>query len=71
MNPHKFVSSFTWIVALSVTTPAMGQLANFPVLAMAPGDAGGVTTVTARFARGLNANATEQSSFGAEIARGM
>ena len=71
MNQHKFVSSFAWIAALLVATPAMGQLANFPVLAMAPGDAGGVTTVTAGFARGLNDNSREQSSFGAEIARGM
>ena len=28
MNQHKFVSSFAWITALLVATPAMGQLAN-------------------------------------------
>ena len=73
MNQSKFGFSIACIAAaaLLVATPAMGQLINFPVLALAPGDADGVTTVGAGFGRGLNSNSGEQSSFAAGVSRGM
>ncbi len=71
MNQHKFVFSFAWIVALQVATPAMGQLANFPVLSLAPGSAYGTTSIAAAFGRGVKNNSLEQSVFAARIERGL
>ena len=71
MNQHKFAFSFAWIAALLVATPAVGQLHNFPVYSLGQGPAAGATFVAATFARGLNANSTEQSSFAAAVLRGM
>ena len=71
MNQHKFVFSFGWIVALLVASPAMGQLANFPVLSLAPGSAYGTTTVGAAFGRGLKNYSLEESVFATRIERGL
>ena len=57
--------------ALLIATPAMGQLINFPVLALAPGGADGSMSVGAGFARGIGDDSGEQSSFGAGFVRGM
>lgn len=72
MTQHKFASFFACLAAaLMIATPATGQLVNFPVLALAPGGADGVTAVIAGFGRGLNDNSRKQTSFGAGIVRGM
>ncbi len=71
MNQHKFVFSFGWIVALLVASPAMGQLANFPVLLLAPGSAYGTTSIGAAFGRGVKNNSLEESVFAARIERGL
>ena len=71
MNQHKFVFSFAWIAALLVATPAVGQLHNFPVYSLGQGPAAGATFVAGTFARGLDANSGEQSSFAAAVGRGM
>ena len=71
MKEHKFAFSVTCIAALLVATPAMGQLINFPVLALPAGDADGVTSVGAGYARGLNDDSGKQSAFGAGVARAM
>ena len=71
MNQHKFVFSFAWIVALLVATPAMGQLANYPVLSLAPGSAYGTTSVGAAFGRGVKNNSLKESVFAARIERGL
>ncbi len=71
MTQHKFVFSFAWIAALLIAMPATGQLINFPVLALAPGDADGATSIGAGFARGLNDNSGKQSGFAAGVVRGM
>ena len=71
MTQHRFVFSFAWIAALLIATPAVGQLINFPVLALAPGDADGATSVGAGWARGLNDDSNKQSAFGAGFQRAM
>ncbi len=72
MNQQKFVFSFAWIVALLVATPAMGQLTNFPVLALAPGSAYGTTSVGAAFgSRGVKNYSMDRSVFAARIERGL
>ena len=72
MTQPKFASFFACLAAaLLITTPAMGQLINFPVLALAPGGADGATSIGGGFARGLNDNSGKQSAFGAGIARSM
>ena len=71
MNQHKFVFSFAWIVALLVATPAMGQLANFPVLSLAPGSAYGTTSIGAAFGRAIKNNSSEESVFAARIERDL
>ena len=53
--------------ALLLTTPAMGQITNFPVLALG---AGGATTIGAGYGRGLNDNSGKLDSFGAGFAAG-
>ena len=71
MNQHKFVSSFAWIAALLVATPAMGQLANFPVVPLAPGSAYGTTSIGAAFGRGLKNSSLRESVVAARITRGL
>ena len=71
MNQHKFVFSFAWIAALLVATPAMGQLANFPVHPLAPGSAYGTTSIGAAFARGVRNSSLRESVFAARVARGL
>ena len=72
MTHTKFASVFAFMAAaVLVATPAVGQLVNFPVLALAPGDAGGETSIAGGYTRGINDNSLEQSGFGAAISRGM
>ena len=71
MKQRKFAFSLTWIAALLVATPAVGQLLNHPVHSLPAGPADGATFVAAQFARGLNDNSTKQSSFAAAVGRGM
>ena len=72
MTQPKFASLFACMTAaLLIAAPAMGQLINFPVLALAPGGADGATSVGAGFGRGLNDDSGKQTSFGAGVARGM
>jgi len=67
MNRNKFVFSFAWVVALLVATPAMGQLNNFPILALPSGDA--ANTLGGGFGRGLNDLSGKDNSFLAGYAR--
>ncbi len=60
MNRNKFVFSFAWVVALLVATPAVGQLNNFPILALPSGDA--ANTLGAGFGRGLNDQSGKNNS---------
>jgi len=69
MKQHQFAFSIAWIAALLVATPAMGQLFNFPVLAVAPGGADGSYTIGGGWARGLNDNSQKLNGFGVGIAR--
>lgn len=69
MKTQKSVFVFSWIAALLVATPAMGQLLNHPVQALPLGDAAGSTFVAAQFARGLNDDSGKQSSFGLGVGR--
>ena len=71
MNQPKLVFSFAWIAALLAAAPAMGQLLNHPVQALPLGDAAGSTFVGAEFARGLNDDSEEQSSFAMGVGRAM
>jgi hypothetical protein len=73
MNQNKFGFSFACIAAMAllVATPAMGQLVNFPVLALAPGDADGNTSIGAGWGRGLNDQSGKLNLFGAGIQRSM
>ena len=71
MNQHKFLFSFASIVALLVATPAMGQLANFPVLSLAPGNAYGTTSFQTAFSSGVQNNSLDNSVFVARIERGL
>ena len=71
MNQYKCVFSFAWIVALLVATPAMGQLANYPVLSLAPGSAYGTTSVGVAFGRGVRNNSLDESVFVARVERGL
>ena len=71
MKTQKSVFTFSWIAALLVATPAMGQLLNHPVQALPLGDAAGTTFVAAQSARGLNDNSGKQNSFAAGVGRAM
>ena len=71
MSQPKFVFSFALIAALLVAAPAMGQLLNHPVQALPLGDAAGSTFVGAEFARGLNDDSKERSSFAVGVGRAM
>ena len=70
MSKTKFAISIA-VAAFLVATPAMGQLHNFPVVALAPGDADGVNTVAAGYARGLNDQSFKLDAIGAAFVRGM
>ena len=61
MNRNKFVFSFAWVVALLVATPAMGQLNNFPILALPSGES--ANTLGGGFGRGLNDQSGKNNSF--------
>ncbi len=67
MNRNKFVFSFAWVMALLVATPAVGQLNNFPILALPSGDA--ANTLGGGFGRGLNDLSGKDNSFLAGYAR--
>ena len=73
MNQNKFGFSIACIAAaaLLVATPAMGQLLNFPVLALAPGDADGNTSIGAGWGRGLNNQSGKLNLIGAGVQRSM
>ena len=72
MNQHKFASFLACMAAaLLLATPAMGQLVNFPVLALPAGDADGATSVGAGWGRGLNDQSGKLNLFGAGFARSM
>ncbi len=70
MSKTRFVFSIA-VVALMVATPATGQLLNFPVLALAPGDADGVTSIAGGWGRGLNDESGKLNAFGIGVRRGM
>ena len=70
MNKARFVF-YIAAAALLVATPATGQLTNTPILALAQGDADGVNSVGAGYARGLNDQSGKLDTFGAGFARGM
>ena len=59
------------VVALLVATPAMGQLTNFPVHALAPGDADGVNAVAAAYGRGLNDQSSKLDAIAVAFVRNM
>ncbi len=71
MNQPKYILSFASIVALLVATPATGQIANFPVLSLAPGSGYGTTSVGTAFGRGVNNDAWDNSVFVGQIERGL
>ena len=64
MKTQKSVFTFA-IAALLVATPTMGQLINFPVLALPTGDADGVNSIGAGYARGLNDQSSKLDAIGA------
>ena len=70
MNKTRFVFSIA-VAALLVATPAMGQLNNFPVLALPAGDADGATSIGAGWGRGLNESTGKLNSFVLGVARAM
>ncbi len=59
------------VVALLVATPAMGQLGNFPVIALPAGDADGTTFIAGGWGRGLNDQSGKLNSFVFGAARAM
>lgn len=66
MPKTRFVFSIA-VAALLVATPAMGQLNNFPVLALPGGGADGANSVGAGWGRGLNDTSGKNNSFGAGV----
>lgn len=60
---------FIAVTALLVATPAVGQLANFPVLALPGSNPDGVTTIGAGWGRGLSDTSGKLNSFVAGAAR--
>jgi hypothetical protein len=69
MSKSRFAISIA-VAAFLVATPAMGQLVNFPVVALAPGDADGVNAVSGGWARGLNDQSGKANAIGAAFVRG-
>ena len=70
MNKARFVSSIA-VAALLVATPATGQLANFPILALPAGDADGATSIGAGWGRGLNETSGKLDAIAVGVARAM
>ena len=66
MSRTRFAFSIA-VVSLLVATPAMGQLVNFPVLGLSPGEAGAdpAISVGAGWGRGLNDASGKLNLFGA------
>ena len=70
MNKTRFVFSIA-VAALLVATPAMGQLGNFPILALPAGDADGATSIGGGWGRGLNESSGKLNSFVLGVVRAM
>ncbi len=70
MSKTRFVFSIA-VVALLVAAPANGQLINYPVTALGPSNADGVTTIGAGWGRGLNDNSGKLNAFGVGAFRAM
>ena len=68
MRKTRFVFSIA-VAALLVATPAMGQLLNYPIVALPAGDADGATSIGAGWGRGLNEDSGKLNAFGAAITR--
>ena len=68
MRKTRFVFSIA-VTALLVATPAMGQLLNYPIVALPAGDADGATSIGAGWGRGLNEDSGKLNAFGAAITR--
>ncbi len=70
MRKTRFAFSIA-VVALLTATPAMGQLANYPITALPAGDADGATSIGAGWGRGLNETSGKLIAYGIGIARAM
>ena len=70
MRKTRFVFSIA-VVALLAATPAMGQLANYPITALPAGDADGATSIGAGWGRGLTETSGKLNAYGVGIARAM
>ena len=70
MSKRRFVFSIA-VAAFLVATPAMGQLTNFPVHALAPGDADGVNAVAVAYGRGLNDQSSKLDAIAVAFVRNM
>ncbi len=70
MSKTKFVFSIA-VAALLVATPAMGQLGNFPILALPAGDADGATSIGAGWGRGLSDSSGKLDAIAVGVARAM
>ena len=70
MSKTKFVLSIA-VAALLVATPAVGQLANFPILALPAGDADGATSIGAGWGRGLSESSGKLDAIAVGVARAM
>ena len=68
MRKTRFVFSIA-VAALLVATPAMGQLLNYPIVALPAGDADGATSIGAGWGRGLNEDSGKLNAFGAAVTR--
>ncbi len=66
----RFVFSIA-VVALLVAAPAMGQLNNFPILALPAGDADGATSIGAGWGRGLSDSSRKLDAIAIGAARAM
>ena len=68
MRKTRFVFSIA-VAALLVATPAMGQLLNYPIVALPAGVADGATSIGAGWGRGLNEDSGKLNAFGAAVTR--
>ena len=68
MRKTRFVFSIA-VTALLVATPAMGQLTNYPIVALPAGDADGATSIGAGWGRGLNEDSGKLNAFAAGVTR--